>query len=48
MGIDDMSKSIFRPLQSIVLPFKIKKASLVLRIESLFENIFSIRINCMW
>ena len=38
---------MLRLLGSIVLPFKIKKASLALRIESLLENIFSIGINCM-
>jgi len=33
---------MFRPSAgSIVLPFKIKKASLALRIESLLEKIFS-------
>ena len=44
-----VSSRILRPLGSIVLPFKIKKASLALRIEprSLLENIFSIGINCM-
>ena len=32
---------MLRPSGSIVLPFKIKKASLALRIESLFEKTFS-------
>ena len=38
---------MLRALGSIVLPFKSKKASLALRIESLLENISSIGINCM-
>ena len=40
-----MARRTVRPLGSIVLPFKIKKAFLALRIESLLENIFSIGIN---
>ena len=38
---------MLRPSGSIVLSFKIKKASLALRIESLLEKIFSMGINCM-
>ena len=38
---------MLRPSGSIVLPFKIKKASLALRIESLFEKTFSMGISCM-
>ena len=38
---------MLRPSGSIVLPFKIKKASLALRIESLLEKIFSMGINYM-
>ena len=45
---DSKSSRMLRPLESIVLPFEIKKASLALRIESLLENIFSIGINCMF
>ena len=38
---------MLRPSGSVVLPFKIKKASLTLRIESLFEKTFSMGISCM-
>ena len=38
---------MLRPSGSIVLPFKIKKASLALRIESLFDKTFSMGISCM-
>ena len=38
---------MLRPSGSIVLPFKIKKASLALRIESLSEKTFSMGISCM-
>ena len=38
---------MLRPSGSIVLPFKIKKAFLALRIKSLLEKIFSMGINCM-
>ena len=38
---------MFRPSGSIVLPFRIKKASLALRMESGLENIFSMGINIM-
>ena len=38
---------MLRPSGSIVLPFLIKKASLALRIESWFETVFSMGINCM-
>ena len=38
---------MLRPSGSIVLPFKIKKASLALRIESLFEKTFSMGISYM-
>ena len=38
---------ILRPLESIVLLFEIKKASLALRIQSPLENFFSIGINFM-
>ena len=38
---------MLRPSGSIVLPFKIKKASLALRIESLIEKTFSMGISCM-
>jgi len=36
---------MFRPTRSIVLPFRIKKASLALRMESRLETIFSMGIN---
>ena len=38
---------MLRPSGSIVLPFEIKKASLALRIESLFEKTFSMGISFM-
>ena len=38
---------MLRPSGSSVLPFWIKKASLALQIESRFEKIFSMGINCM-
>ena len=38
---------MLRPWGSIVLPFKIKKASLALLIESRLEKKFSMGINCM-
>ena len=38
---------MLRPSGSIVLPFKIKKASLALRIESLSEKTFSMGLSCM-
>ena len=38
---------MFRPSESIVLPFLIKKASLAFRMESLLEKIFSMGINSM-
>ena len=38
---------MLRPSGTSVLPFKIKKASLALRIESRLEKTFSMGINCM-
>ena len=38
---------MLRPSGSIVLPFRIKKASLALRMESRLEKIFSMGINIM-